>query len=232
MNINQRLYDTRLKMVTNEYLLHPIHFFKNIDLIRERKTMYPLYQTFYLKSTKPHIPYKTAFVIEDNKRFGGRMGGIMNKKAMPKINTVFLELEERIKHNNKKNADNKKRALTLENEKYTNRVMTQKPRVLNTKYLKKLYEEKHDKYLELLLRPMKLKNNKKSNLQRTLNFRTKLPNISSTSTDGFYSKYRSSTENNMETTNEQSKENSLELAENRRHEMLHNKPGSLYAQNN
>jgi hypothetical protein len=219
-------------MVTNEYLLHPIHFFKNIDLIRERKTMYPLYQTVYLKSTKPHIPYKTAFVIEDNKRFGGRMGGIMNKKAMPKINTVFLELEERIKHNNKKNADNKKRALTLENEKYTNRVMTQKPRVLNTKYLKKLYEEKHDKYLELLLRPMKLKNNKKSNLQRTLNFRTKLPNISSTSTDGFYSKYRSSTENNMETTNEQSKENSLELVENRRHEMLHNKPGSLYAQKN
>lgn len=76
--------------------------FKNIDLIRERKTMYPMYQTFYLKSTKPHIPYKTTFVIEDNKRFSNRMGGIMNKKAMPKINNVFLELEERIKHNNKK----------------------------------------------------------------------------------------------------------------------------------
>ena len=230
MNINQRLYDTRLKMVTNEYLLHPIHFFKSINLIRERKTMYPMYQTFYLKSTKPQIPYKSTFVLEDNKRFSDRMGGIMNKKAIPKINNVFLELEERIKHNNKKNADNKKRALTLENEKYANRVMTQKPRVLNTKYLEKLYKEKHDKYLEILSRPMKLKNDKKLKSEKVFNFRTKLPNISLTSTDnGFYSKYRSSTENNLETTNEQSKENSLELAEHRRHEMIHNKPGSLYA---
>lgn len=106
--------------------------------------------------------------------------------------------------------------------------MTQKPRVLNTKYLEKLFEEKHDKYLELLSRPMRLRNQKKLKFERSLNFKTKLPNISSTSTDGFYSKLRSSTENNMETTNEQSKENSLELTDHRRNEMIHNKAGSLY----
>ena len=32
----------------------------------------------------------------------------------------------------------------------------------------------------------------------------------------------------METTNEQSKENSLELTDHRRNEMIHNKAGSLY----
>ena len=231
MNINQRLYDTRLKMVTNGYNLHPFHFFKNIDLIRQRKTMYPMYQTFYLK-TKPKVLYKTNYVIEDNKRFSERMGGIMNKKVIPKINSVFLELEERIKHNKQKNRDNKTRALTLENEKYTNRVMTQKARVLNANYLKKLYEENHDKYLELLLRPMKIRNNKNISYQKPFNIRNKLPTISSTSTEGFYSKYRSNTDNNMETTNDQSKENSLELSEHKRHEMIHNKAGSLYKENN
>ena len=40
--------------------------------------------------------------------------------------------------------------------------MGQKARVLNAKYLRKLFEENHDKYLELLSRPMRLnnKNNK------------------------------------------------------------------------
>ena len=215
-------------MLTNDYNLNHFHFFKSIDLIRARKTMYPMYQTFYLR-TKPKILYKQNYVMEDNKRFSERMGGIMNKKVVPKINNVFLELEERIKHNKEKNRENKTRALTLENEKYANRVMAQKAHVLNAKYLKKLYEEKHDKYLEILMRPMKLRNNKKLKNERTFNIRNKLPNISSTSTDGFYSKYKSNTENNMETTNEQSKENSLELNEHKRHEMIHNKAGSLYA---
>ena len=228
MNINQRLYDTRLKLKVNAHNLHPLLFFKSIDLIRSRKTKYPMYQTFYMK-TNLHIPYKSNFVIENNKRFSERMGNIMDKKVVPKINNVFLELEERIKHNKKRNWENKTRALTLENEKYTNRVMTQKAHVLNAKYLNKLYTEKHDKYLELLLRPNKIKIHKKTKNEKYFNFRPRLPNISSTSTAGFYSRRRSNTENNMETTNDQSNENSLDLAEHKRHEMIHNKAGSLYS---
>ena len=78
--------------------------------------MYPMYKKFYLKK-KPQIPYKSNLVMENNKRFSERMGGIMNKKVVPKINNVFLELEERLKNNRIKTRNNKIRALTLENEK-------------------------------------------------------------------------------------------------------------------
>ena len=230
MNINQRLYDTRLKMITSDIYADPFYFLKNIDLIRARKTMYPMYKIFYLKK-KTQIPYKMNYVMENNKRFTERMGGIMNKKVSPKINNVFLELEERLKNNKQRNRSNKTRALTLENEKYATRVLTQKARILNVHYLNKLYKEKHDKYMELLLRPTKLKMNKKIKFHRTFNFKTKFPNISATSTDGFYSRYRSNTENVMETTNDQSKENSIELTEQRRNEMVHNKPGNLHSSN-
>ena len=227
MNITQRLYDTRLKMISSDNNLHPFFFFQSIDVIRARKTVYPLFQPFCLKK-KPQIPYKMNYVIESNKIFTTKMDDIMNKKPRAKINKVFLELEERIKNNKKKNRENKERALTLENMKYTNRVMTQKARVLNAKYLKKLYSENHDKYLELLSRPMRLKNSKK--MSKTISYRTRLPHISSTATEGFYSKTRFKTDNNLLcSTNEQSKENSLELTEQRRDEMIHNRPGHIYS---
>lgn len=229
MNIAQRLYDTHIKMFNSDNNLHPSYFFQSIDLIRSRKTMYPLYKIFCLKKNKPQIPYKMDYVIESNKIFTTKMDDIMNKKARPKINNAFLELEEIIKNNKKKNRENQIRALTLENEKYTNRVMTQKARVLNAKYLQKLYTENHDKYLELLSRPMRLRNSKK--MSKSNNFRARLPKIktSSTITEGFYSRKKVKTENNLSSTNEQSKENSLELTEQRREEMMHNKPGHLYS---
>ena len=229
MNFTQRLYDTRLKMISSDTNLNPAFFFQSIDLIRARKTNYPLYKLFYLKKNKPQIPYKMDYVIESNKIFTTKMDDIMNKKAKPKINNAFLELEERLINNKNKNRKNKERALTLENMKYTNRVMGQKARVLNAKYLKKLFEEKHDKYMELLSRPMRLKNSKK--MSRTINFKTRLPKISSTVTEGFYSKAKFKTENSnlLSSTNEQSKDNSLELTEQRRDEMIHNRPGHTYS---
>lgn len=229
MNITQRLYDNHIKMFSSDNNLHPSYFFQSIDLIRSRKTMYPLYQIFCLKKNKLQIPYKMDYVIESNKIFNSKMEDVMNKKARPNINNAFLELEERIRNNKKKNRENQVRALTLENAKYTNRVMTQKARVLNAKYLQKLYAEKHDKYLELLSRPMRLRNSKK--MSKSVNFRSRLPkiNTSSTMTEGFYSRKKFKTENNLSSTNEQSKDNSLELTEQRREEMIHNRPGHLYS---
>ena len=45
--------------------------------------------------------------------------------------------------------------------------MEKKARVLNEKYLNKLYTENHDKYLELLLRPMKIRVNKMKKNQKS-----------------------------------------------------------------
>ena len=221
MNGTQRLYDTRLKMITNDNNLQRLYFFRSIDLIRSRKTMYPKYETFYLNK-KPHIPYKTNFVIENNKKFNEKMSDIMKKKIAPKINNVFIELEERLMHNKKKNRDNKIRALTLENERYTNRLMTQKAQILSAKYLSQLYAKNHDKYLEILLRPTKLRMNKKHKNERSLNYRMKLPNITNDN------KTRVKTES---TNNEPSKENPVELNEHKRNEIVHNRPGYLYTNN-
>jgi hypothetical protein len=75
---------------------------------------------------------------------------------------------------------------------------------------------------------MRLKNSKK--MSKTISYRTRLPYISSTATEGFYSKTRFKTDNNLLcSTNEQSKENSLELTEQRRDEMIHNRPGHIYS---
>ena len=68
-------------------------------------------------------------------------------------------------------------------------------------------------------------------MSRTINFKTRLPKISSTVTEGFYSKARFKTDssNLLSSTNEQSKDNSLELTEQRRDEMIHNRPGHVYS---
>ena len=55
-----------MKMIT--YDINPSFFYQSIGLINSRKTMYPLYKTFYLKK-KPRISYQTNYVIENNKRF-------------------------------------------------------------------------------------------------------------------------------------------------------------------
>ena len=224
MNGTQRLYDTRLKMITNENYLQPRFFFRSLDLIRARKTMYPKYEKFYLK-TKPQIPYKTNYVIENNKKFNEKVDIIMKKKIVPKINNIFIELEQRLMNNKKKNRDNKARALTLENEKYSNRVMTQRPIIKNAKYLNQLYSQNHDKYLEILLRPSKLRNKMKIKNEKSWNIRTNLP-FKTNYRKWYESKLRVKTENN-----DSSKENHVELNEHKRNEIVHNRPGYLYINN-
>ena len=55
-----------MKMMT--YDINPSFFYQSIGLINSRKTMYPLYKTFYLKK-KPRISYQTNYVIEIIKDF-------------------------------------------------------------------------------------------------------------------------------------------------------------------
>ena len=218
MNVTQRLYDTRLKMITSDNNLHPLYFFRSIDLIRSRKTKYPKYDTFYLKKTT-HIPYKTNYVVENNKKFSEKMEDIMKKKVTPKINNVFIELEERLLNNKKKNRDNRIRALTLENEKYNNRIMTQKAKILNAKYLRELYAKNHDKYLEILSRPTMLRN-KKNKKEKSMKYRMRLPSITKYS-NWYDNRLRLKTDKD-----EASKDNTLELNEHKRNEIAHKKPGN------
>ena len=143
----------------------------------------------------------------------------MKKKVTPKINNVFIELEERLLNNKKKNRDNRIRALTLENEKYNNRIMTQKAKILNAKYLRELYAKNHDKYLEILSRPTMLRN-KKNKKEKSMKYRMRLPSITKYS-NWYDNRLRLKTDND-----EASKDNTLELNEHKRNEIAHKKPGN------
>lgn len=225
MNSTQKFYDSAFCTIIGAQQLNPFYYFKSLKLINSRKTQYPSFDKFNIKKVS-NLPYKDHFVIESNKKYKEKISLLRQKPVIPKINSVFLELDNRIKNNKFKIKNNEKRALTLENTKYNIRVRNQKPKILKAEYLKKMFIQNHDKYLELLLRPMKIRANKMKKNQKSYNFRTRLPNISQTSTDGFYSKGRYKTD--ISSTNEQSNENSLELKEHKRHEIIHGRPNHNY----
>ena len=107
------------------------------------------------------------------------------------------------------------------NERISNRIFTQKPRVLNTKLLEKLYVETHDKYIEKLKSPSITRY--KKNLHP---IPITLPKLSSFK----FGKYsiQSRTEANLDSDNEEVNNNSLELKDHGHKEIYHQKRNSYY----
>ena len=66
-----------------------------------------------------------------------RLNSIETKPVIPKINIDYVELGQRMRNNRERTRELYNRAISLENEKFTNRVFIQKPRVTNTKILEK-----------------------------------------------------------------------------------------------
>ena len=98
----------------------------------------------------------------------------------------------------------------------------QKPKLLKTEFLQKLFIENHDKYLELLLRNSRFR--KKGNSSNIIKSRyIKLPNISGYK-DGMFSKMHSKTEFNLDE-NDNSKDNSVEQKDHKHKEIFHQKQG-------
>ena len=230
MNNSQRLYDLGYSTVIGYKQLNPFCYFKSLQLIKERKTQYPSFDKFNLKKSN-QLPYQNIFVIESNKKFKNKLIDIKSKPVVPKINSVYLKLEEIIKHNKGKIKEKNKRALTLENAKYHKRVKNQKPKIIKANVLNKLFIENHDKYLELLLRNSRFrKMGGKSDLKTSF---IKLPNISGYR-DGMFSKLHSQTEYNLDDENETSHNNSssLEQKDHKHNEISHQKRGDVEKNNN
>ena len=198
-----------------------------MQIIATRKTQYPSFDKFNIKRIE-RIPYKDHFVIESNKKYKNKITDCRQKPVIPKINTLYLELDKRIKINKEKIKVSQSRALTLENNKYNIRVKNQKLKLLKADFLKKLFLENHNKYIEILLRSSRFrkKQGKSSDLKRQY---IKLPNISGYR-DGMFTNMHSKTKYNLDE-NDESRDNSIEQKDHKHKEISHQKQGYDEKQN-
>ena len=204
MNFSQKQYELNLRLFSTD-LSDPSNYFNSLNLAKLRKNPYASPKKYVIKHVNTE-PYKDFYVINENKKIKIRLDNISNKPVEPILNNEYIEIEQRIKNNKEKNREIYKRGLSKENEKYSSRVFTQKPRIINTELLEKLYIETHEKYIEQL-KPKKVnKNNKKT---PRLYGKIKLPKISG------YNINIDLNENNK----------SKELKNHGREEIAHQKPG-------
>jgi hypothetical protein len=222
MNSNQRLYDLAFITINNSITkINPFDYYKNLKTIYSRRTQFPSFDKFSYKRVNPKlIPYKDHFVIESNKKYSSKIKSLIKKPIIPKINSEFEELDQRLKNNNERNRFVKSRALKLENKKFKMRVKDQKPKLLKASHLSKLFIENHSKYSENFLRNSRFK--KKPVKKREPKQHLSLPSISGSEFN--YKSIRIKSEYNLDS-NDSSKDNSLEQKDHKHHEFSHEKQG-------
>ena len=228
MNTIQRLYDSGFNTITGAQQLNPFKYYSALQLINQRTTQYPSFGKINIKRVNK-IPYQDYFVIESNKKYKKKIKDLREKPVMPKINSVYLELDKRIKNNKSKILTNKNRALTLENNKYNKRVRNQKPKLLKAEFLRKLFIENHDKYLEILLRNTRFRK-KVGNSQDFKTPYISLPNISGYKNGLFRKKYYK-TEYNLDENDDSKNNSSVEQKDHKHIEISHQKKGNDEKQN-
>lgn len=226
MNTAQKLYDSGFNTITGAQQLNPFKYYSILKLINQRRTQYPSFGKINIKKVNK-IPYQDYFIIESNKKYKKKIKDMREKPVMPKINSLYLELDQRIKNNKSKIINNKIRALTLENNKYNIRVKNQKPKLLKAEFLRKLFIENHDKYLEILLRNTRFKKKVGTSQDQKAPY-IKLPNLSQYKGGLFRNHYR--TEYNLDE-NGDSNNNSVEQKDHKYKEISHQKQGHDDKQN-
>ena len=224
MNFAQRQYELSFNLLANSPRFSTTNYFSSIEAVKSRPFKLPSPKSFIIKQVH-YEPFKDFFVIKSNEKLRLKLYSIQNKPVVPKINFEYLEIEKRIKNNRERARYLNSRALTLENEKFTNRVFSQKPRVIKTRILEKLYEENHEKYINLLKNS---RNKRDSNgYGNYYSSPIKLPKISRKN------RIHSRTEANLDSDNEQSNNNnSLELKDHEHKEISHQKQGHIEGQHN
>lgn len=218
MNACQRQYESGFRLLENIPRFSTTNYFKKIDFIKNRQSQYPT-RNFNIKREFQELE-KNYDVMKDNQRLKLNIYNISNKPYIPKINTKFIRYSEFLRSNKEKNRDIYNRAISLENKKYADRIYNQKPIILKVKYLEKIFSETHDKYLELIKNPCLMRKSYEMK-NRTL---IKLPNIN-------YKRRRfkghSKTEANLNTDNDQSYNNSLEMTSHDYNDISHQKRGNV-----
>ena len=224
MNFAQKQYELSFNLLANSNRFNATNYFRTIDAIRSRPYQIPSPKNLIIKKVH-NEPFKDFLVIKSNEKLRLRLDSIQSKPVIPKINIEYLEIEKRMKNNRERARYLYNRALTFENDKYSTRVFSQEPRVIKTKILEKLYEENHEKYINILKRS-KNRINEKGYGNYYYSSQIKLPRIIKKNN------LHSRTEANLDSDNEQPNNNSLELKDHKYKEISHQKQGHIEGQHN
>ena len=131
----QKLYEIKSR-VFKDMNLESAEYFKLIDQIRTRPNKYAIPQKKISMKRFIYEPFKDPLVIRENKKNKLRLYSIIEEPVSPRLNYEYLELRERMKNSREKCREIVERALSLENEKFQNRVFNQRPRIDEIKGLK------------------------------------------------------------------------------------------------
>ena len=216
MKYAQKQYELGFKQLFSNERINLKDYFRSLDVIKTRPNQYPLSKRVLIKKNL-NEPYKDLFVIEENKILKNKLYTIESRPVLPKINSEYEELEKRLRTNKEIYRKLHKKALSIENDFLTERVFSQKPKVITNKILEKLYEENHQSYKKLRSAHKRKYNNESHDYN---NIPLILPKI--------YSRNKvSRTEANLDSDKEQSKDNSLDLKDHKYNEISHQKPGHI-----
>ena len=207
MNLLQKQYGLKINIQKDSQRYNIENYFNTIEAIRSRPTQFITYpKNCFIKKISQE-PYKDIFVIQSNRKMRLRLESIRNKPVIPKINNEYLELEERMKNNRDKIRELNNKVLTIENERFMNRVFSQRPRIINVRSLGKLYEDN--------IEPIKSTRNRRNSNNALI-----LPKITNNN-------LHHKTEANIDSDNENSNNNSLDLKDHGHKEISHQRQGHI-----
>ena len=141
MNPFQRLYDYKSSILDYDQKVLQTEYFRIIDQIKTRPNQYAIPPEKINLKSNIYEPYKDPDVINSNKKFNLKISTIIDEPTFPKLNTEYLDMRKKLRKNKELYRDIAKIVLTNENEKFQDRVFSQKPRVENTNLLLKEYEQ-------------------------------------------------------------------------------------------
>ena len=148
MNSLQKKYELNCRLLNQNQRVS--EYYRYLEQIRLKPNNFSINSEPVVLKKIINIPYKDPNVIRSNRRMITKLNSIIDEPVIPKINNEYLEVKELIRNNKDRYRDFQERSLSIENLNYRERVFSQKPRVEETKKLKKLYEETHEKYMRIL----------------------------------------------------------------------------------
>ena len=215
MNSFQRQYESGFRLATNIQRFSSTNYFKSLDSIRKRPIQINTPKKYIIKKFS-NEPFKDFFVLRDNKRIKLRLDSINKKPPAPKFNYEYIKLGEIMRNNKERNREMYQKTISLENSKYISRIKEQKPILLTAKALDKMFTE-HERYVEILKSPCIMRSSKDSPVKSPVY----LPKI------GKRINAHSKTEFNLDSDNEKSHDNSLEMNQQDTKEISHQKRGHI-----
>ena len=146
MNPRQKSYDSYDKTNKLLKLKNSWYHFKNLDLIKNRKSQYSKAPTIYQNKKQNVAPFQNYFIRKQNENIKNKLNQIRLRPIKPKINTYFLSKETKIQEFRQQHKNLYIKQREEENQNYKKRIKNQKA-FINPKAMDKDFQEEHTKTL-------------------------------------------------------------------------------------